>query len=127
VSPDWALQTMAKITDPAVTKPPRGPLDVAPARHRDTFFRVPRNIREGNEITLETLSGLYRYRVDSTKVDPGEMRVLDNSDNAVLTLVTCYPFTFVGSAPKRFIVRAHKLSATTTGPTSVPDLARGMR
>jgi sortase A len=107
---------------------PGQPGNVALAGHRDTFFRALRNIREGDEITLETLSGFYRYRVDSTKVvDPGEMRVLDNSDDAILTLVTCYPFSFVGSAPKRFIVRAHRLSATLTGPTSADVIARAMR
>ncbi|MGD0791897.1 MAG: class D sortase [Terriglobales bacterium] len=90
---------------------PGQPGNVALAGHRDTFFRALRNIGKGDEITLETLSGLYRYRVDSTKVvDPGETRVLDNSNDAILTLVTCYPFSFVGPAPKRFVVRAHKLA-----------------
>jgi len=50
------------------------------------------------EITLQTVSGLYRYRVDFTRVvDPGKMRVLDNSDDAILTLVTCYPFSYLGN------------------------------
>jgi sortase A len=58
------------------------------------------------------LSGTYRYRVDSTKVvEPEDVGVLDHSDNAILTLVTCYPFNFVGSAPQRFIVRAHRSPA----------------
>jgi sortase A len=79
-------------------------------------------------MTLESLSGTYRYRADSIRVvDPGETRVLDNSDDAILTLVTCYPFSFVGPAPKRFVVRAHKLSATATGPASADVMARGMR
>jgi sortase A len=107
---------------------PGQPGNVALAGHRDTFFRALRKIREGDEITLETLSGLHRYRVDSTKVvDPGEMQVLENSDDAILTLVTCYPFVFVGLAPKGFVVRAHKLAATATGPTSADVMARGMR
>jgi len=89
------------------TSLPGQPGNVALAGHRDTFFRALRNIHEDDEITLETLSGLYRYRVDSTKVvDPGETRVLDNSDDAFLTLVTCYPFHAVGPAPDRFVVRA---------------------
>jgi sortase A len=92
---------------------PGQPGNVALAGHRDTFFRVLRNIRDGDEITLETLSGLYRYRVDSILVvDPNDTRVLGKSDDAILTLVTCYPFSFVGPAPKRFIVRAHRLAAT---------------
>jgi len=109
---------------------PGQPGNVALAGHRDTFFRALRNIREDDEITLQTLSGFSRYRVDSIKiVDPGEMQVLNNSDDAILTLVTCYPFSFVGPAPKRFVVRAHKLDAhklatTTAGTTRAEIMAR---
>jgi sortase A len=86
--------------------------NVAIAGHRDTFFRGLRNVRKNDEITLTTLAGSYRYRVDSIKtVEPDDMAVLDSSDAAILTLVTCYPFYFVGPAPKRFIVRAHRVSA----------------
>jgi|CZLA01.1.fsa_nt_gi sortase A len=107
---------------------PGQPGNVALAGHRDTFFRALRNIREGDEITLQTLSGFFRYRVDSAKVvDPVETQVLDNSDEAILTLVTCYPFSYLGPAPKRFIVRAHQLAATAAEPTSVDVMARGMR
>jgi sortase A len=84
--------------------------NVAIAGHRDTFFRPLRNIHKDDEISLTTLSGTYRYRVDSTKVvEPEDIAVLDDSGEAILTLVTCYPFYFVGSAPQRFIVRAHRL------------------
>lgn len=82
--------------------------NVAITGHRDTFFRPLRNIRKNDEIRLTTLSGSYRYGVDSIKVvKPEDMEVLNNSDDAILTLVTCYPFYYVGPAPKRFIVRAH--------------------
>jgi sortase A len=55
--------------------------------------------------------GAYRYRVVSTKiVNPHDMSVLDSSDSEILTLVTCYPFYFVGAAPNRFIVRAERVS-----------------
>ncbi len=85
--------------------------NIAIAGHRDTFFRGLRNIHKDDEITLMTLNGTYRYRVDSTKVvEPEDTEVLDDSDDAVLTLVTCYPFYFVGPAPKRFVVRAHRIS-----------------
>jgi sortase A len=78
--------------------------------HRDTFFRPLLKIRKDDEIRLTTLSGSYRYLVDSIKVvDPEDTEVLDNSEDAILTLVTCYPFYFVGPAPKRFIVRAHQI------------------
>jgi sortase A len=84
--------------------------NVAITGHRDTFFRPLRNIGKEDEIRLTTLTGSYRYRVDSIKVvEPEDTEVLDNSDDAILTLVTCYPFYFVGPAPKRFIVRAHRM------------------
>jgi sortase A len=84
--------------------------NVAITGHRDTFFRPLRNIRKDDEIKLTTLSGSYRYWVDSIKVvEPEDTKVLDNSEDALLTLVTCYPFYFVGPAPKRFIVRAHRI------------------
>ena len=84
--------------------------NVAIAGHRDTFFRGLRNIRKDDEITLTTLNGTCRYRVDSTQVvAPEDTEVLDDSGEAILTLVTCYPFYFVGSAPKRFVVRAHRI------------------
>ncbi len=84
--------------------------NVAIAGHRDTFFRPLRNIHMNDEITLTTLKGVYRYRVDSMKlVKPEDTAVLNNSDDGILTLVTCYPFYYVGPAPKRFIVRARRI------------------
>lgn len=86
--------------------------NVALAGHRDTFFRGLHKIRIGDEITLTTLNGSYRYRVESTKVvEPEETEVLAADADDILTLVTCYPFNFVGSAPQRFIVRARRISA----------------
>jgi sortase A len=85
--------------------------NVGLAGHRDTFFRGLRNIQKDDEITLTTLHGSYRYRVDSTQVvEPEDIKVLAATMDDFLTLVTCYPFYFVGPAPKRFIVRAHKIS-----------------
>jgi sortase A len=86
--------------------------NVAIAGHRDSFFRPLRSIRKDDEITLETLNGSYLYRVVSTRVvGPEDTQVLDASPEAMLTLVTCYPFSFVGSAPKRFIVRARRIAS----------------
>jgi sortase A len=80
------------------------------AGHRDSFFRPLRNIRHNDEIILTTLNGQTHYLVDTTQVvAPDDIDVLDNSKESFLTLVTCYPFYFIGSAPKRFIVRAHKV------------------
>jgi sortase A len=84
--------------------------NVVIAGHRDTFFRPLRNIHKGDEITLTTLGGSYHYRVDYAEVvGPQDTEVLDHSDDTILTLVTCYPFYFVGPAPKRFIVRASRI------------------
>jgi len=84
--------------------------NVAIAGHRDTFFRPLRNIQTDDEITLTTLGGSYRYLVDSAQVvSPDDTQVLDNSGDTILTLITCYPFYFVGPSPKRFIVRAHRI------------------
>ena len=84
--------------------------NIAISGHRDTFFRPLRNIRPDDEITLATLNGSYSYRVDTIQVvEPDHMEVLDSTTESVLTLVTCYPFYFVGPAPQRFIVRAHRI------------------
>lgn len=84
--------------------------NIALAGHRDTFFRQLRQIRQDDEIKLTTLSGTDRYRVDSIKVvEPEQIEVLDDVGADLLTLVTCYPFNFAGSAPRRFIVRARKI------------------
>ncbi len=86
---------------------PGQPGNVGISAHRDTFFRPLRNIRKNDVITLTTPNGEYRYRVLSTQVvNPRDIAVLSPNGDQVLTLVTCYPFYFVGPAPKRFIVRA---------------------
>ena len=86
------------------------PGNVGITAHRDTFFRPLRNIRMDDVITLTMLQGEYRYRVVSTKiVSPQDVEVLDSTGGEVLTLVTCYPFYFVGAAPNRFIVRAERV------------------
>ena len=94
----------------AGTALPGQPGNVGISAHRDTFFRPLRNVRVHEIITLTTKRGEYRYRVVSTRiVDPADVSVLNSSTNQVLTLVTCYPFYFVGSAPDRFIVRAERI------------------
>jgi sortase A len=86
--------------------------NVGLAGHRDTFFRALRNIREDDAIEFETTHGAYRYIVKSTQiVGPRDVSVLAASGGENLTLVTCYPFYYVGSAPKRFIVRAAQVVA----------------
>jgi sortase A len=94
----------------AGTALPGQPGNVGVSAHRDTFFRPLRNIRADDLITLTTLTGEYRYRVVSTRiVSPAHVAVLNPDGGEILTLVTCYPFYFVGSAPDRFIVRAERV------------------
>ena len=81
--------------------------NAALAGHRDTFFRGLRDIRTGDHILLTTPGGNARYIVRSTRVvDPVEVSVLAPTRKSTLTLVTCYPFNYIGAAPRRFIVRA---------------------
>jgi sortase A len=87
--------------------------NVGLAGHRDTFFRPLRNIRANDTIELETTAGTYRYLVSSTSiVTPRDVSVLQASGGETLTLVTCYPFYYVGSAPKRFIVHAIQVGSS---------------
>ncbi|HLZ41996.1 MAG TPA: class D sortase [Candidatus Sulfotelmatobacter sp.] len=84
------------------------------AAHRDTFFRALKDIREQDEIQFQTATGLFRYHVDWVKVvDPDDVSVLAASTETEITLVTCYPFYFLGAAPKRFVVRAHRYELST--------------
>ncbi|MHB8799609.1 MAG: class D sortase [Thermoanaerobaculia bacterium] len=85
--------------------------NMALAGHRDTFFRGLRLIRVDDVIHVRVPGRRYDYRVESTEVvGPREIRVLDPTAEAVLTLVTCFPFEYVGNAPNRFIVRASRLA-----------------
>jgi len=77
------------------------------AGHRDGFFRGLKDIAQGDLIELETATAKELYRVERTWiVDPEDVSVLDPTPTRALTLVTCYPFYYVGPAPRRFIVRA---------------------
>ena len=86
---------------------PGGVGNVAVAGHRDTFFRPLKDLRVHDRIVFTTLQGTFEYEVESEKiVRPTDVSVLRASAGPTLTLVTCYPFYYVGSAPKRFIARA---------------------
>lgn len=94
--------------------------NVGLAGHRDTFFRALRSIQEDDAIELQTTHGTFHYIVKSTKiVTPRDVSVLRASGGDTLTLVTCYPFYYVGSAPKRFIVHAAQVAAI---PRNQPPL-----
>jgi sortase A len=103
--------------------------NVVLAGHRDTFFRRLGTLKTGDVIKVITPQGQYVYGVLFTRiVSPGDTWVLDPSEGRTLTLVTCYPFYFVGGAPMRFIVRASilpnriskaRLSQSAEAPTKV--------
>jgi sortase A len=89
------------------TARPGEPGNVGIAGHRDGFFRGLKDLAVGDRITLETVQRTEEYVIeDITIVTPDEVAVLEPTRDPTLTLVTCYPFYFVGDAPKRFIVRA---------------------
>ena len=86
---------------------PGQPGNIGIAGHRDTVFRPVRRMKVGDAIKIETADRVYHYRITKTSiVGPDDVYVLDPTPQPTLTLVTCYPFEFVGHAPQRFIVRA---------------------
>ena len=89
---------------------PGGDGNVALAGHRDTFFRGLKDIRKNDEILLTTPDGTYLYQVAWTRIVPPEdVGVLKDTGKPLLTLVTCYPFEYIGAAPDRFVVRAARI------------------
>ena len=89
---------------------PGEPGNVVLAGHRDTFFRPLKRIRVGDTIRLRTVKGDFEYEVESTAVvSPDAIEVLQPTGGRTLTLITCFPFGFVGPAPNRFIVRARDI------------------
>jgi sortase A len=89
-----------------------GPGNVGIAGHRDGFFRVLKDVQLNDEIIVRSVGETTRYRIaELLIVSPKDVWVLDPTDEATLTLVTCYPFYFVGSAPQRYIVKAVKMES----------------
>jgi sortase A len=77
------------------------------AGHRDGFFRPLKDIVVGDSMELLTMTGVVNYTVTSIDVvDPSDVSVLAPTEKTTITLVTCYPFYYVGHAPKRYIVKA---------------------
>ena len=94
----------------ATTAPPGDTGNIAIAGHRDGFFRPLEGIPLGTKIELQTLHGTQQFSVaEILIVDPLDVSVLDETDETTLTLITCYPFRYVGHAPDRYIVRAQRL------------------
>jgi sortase A len=103
------------------------------AGHRDTLFRGLRNVRRDDVIDFQTPNADYKYQVESTYiVKPSDVGVLKPAQYSEMTLVTCYPFYYVGSAPDRFIVKARLLdppavAVTPTVQRSVPAVKSAVR
>jgi len=100
--------------------------NVGVAGHRDTLFRGLREIHRNDLIRFETSTGSHEYRVESTQVvAPQDVSVLAAHQSPELTLVTCYPFYYVGAAPDRFIVKAREVprDVPAAGPMEEPPRA----
>jgi len=102
---DWTLNRgVGHIDDTAL---PGSTGNIGIAAHRDSYFRALKDIVNGDVITIETVRGADTYRVERIWiVDPEDVSVIDPTEAPSVTLVTCYPFYFIGPAPRRFIVRA---------------------
>jgi len=102
---DWTLNRgVGHIDDTAL---PGSTGNIGIAAHRDSYFRALKDIVNGDVITIETVRGADTYRVERIWiVDPEDVSVIDPTETPSVTLVTCYPFYFIGPAPRRFIVRA---------------------
>jgi sortase A len=126
--PRLALKTIvvqgesSKILQRAIGHLPGTPLpgesgNVALAGHRDSYFRPLRNIQPGDVITIKTPDAEFEYQVESTEVVlPSDVQVLQPSAENSLTLVTCFPFYYIGPAPKRFIVHARQIGQLQAQP-----------
>ena len=100
--------------------------NVGIAGHRDTVFRPLRHIHLGDEMKLTTADRVYHYKISKTLiVTPEDVYVLDPTEQPTLTLVTCYPFDFIGHAPRRFVVQAALVSDEARVPGSdLPTTSR---
>jgi sortase A len=95
---------------------PGTPGNVGIAAHRDGYFRVLKDIKEGDALVLETPVATEQFRVQWIKITtPDDVSVIDPTPTPAVTLVGCYPFYHVGAAPKRFIVRAVPAAGSPSG------------
>ena len=108
---DWTLnRAVGHIEDTAL---PGAAGNSGIAGHRDGFFRALKDIADGDALEIETERGVDDYRVERIWiVDPDDVSVLDPTPSPSVTLVTCYPFYYIGSAPQRFIVRAVRVESS---------------
>lgn len=106
---EWTLnRSVGHIAETAL---PGGDGNSGIAGHRDGFFRGLKDVRVGDTLEVETLKGKHTYRIEKIWiVQPEDVSVLDPTPAPSVTLVTCYPFYYIGSAPQRYIVRAVRQS-----------------
>jgi sortase A len=110
------------------TAKPGGAGNVGIAGHRDGFFRGLKGIGPGDVLVLETSDSNASYLVDEVSiVEPTSVEVLRSRHTPSLTLVTCYPFYFVGDAPKRYIVHASLKSSISTTTAEAAEHTQGMK
>jgi sortase A len=84
--------------------------NVGLAAHRDTYFRRLKGVAQGDRVRLDTPDGVFSYEVEWAQVvNPDRVDLLRDTGRRALTLVTCYPFNWVGSAPQRFVVRCRAI------------------
>ena len=103
----------------AGTASPGGEGNIGIAGHRDGFFRGLRSLSLGDEIRLLTSDSIAIFRVEKIEiVAPEDTSVLSPAAGRSLTLVTCYPFHYLGSAPKRFVVEGTFISDSAAAPSS---------
>jgi sortase A len=101
-------KTLDKSIGRVVTSAPLGDKgNIAIAGHRNTHFRKLEWVRRDDEIVVTVRGAQYRYKVEWARLfDPSDVEVLDPEHGPAVTLITCFPFEYVGSAPLRFVVRA---------------------
>jgi sortase A len=87
------------------------------AGHRDTYFSGLGDLKQGDPLIFQSPSATYSYRVESARiVDPDDLTVLSASKEPTLTLITCYPFHYIGSAPQRYVVTAREVQEPDSTP-----------
>jgi sortase A len=107
---------------------PGEPGNIGIAGHRDTTFRAVRNLRAGDPLELTTSDRIYRYQISKTfVVEPEDVYVLDPGDQPMLTLVTCYPFNYIGHAPHRYIIQAVLIGEAERNPAPAVEGGRASR
>jgi sortase A len=88
---------------------PGEPGNIGIAGHRDTFLRALKDIHNHDEINIQTAAGIIRYEVDWIQITvPTDGAIVFSTTGSALTIVTCYPFHYIGAAPERFVVHAHR-------------------